>query len=172
MAGHFDGSPQPSNGHVLPFGQLRHAANPPVEYEPARHADILAPSHARPWKHGGGSIVLVLEHNVPGGHAVQLSSSPPSQVHSTREPFPTRLSRHVWNTMSPSSMSQLIRNVTTAWASIVALPVHSLNATSAKEHVAVDCSNKVYVVFAVPKSHSAPTTSLNPNLVWNVVGLK
>ena len=88
--------------------------------------------------------MLVLEHNVPGGHAVQLSSSPPSQVHSTREPFPTRLSRHVWNTMSPSSMSQLIRNVTTAWASIVvALPVHSLNATSAKEHVAVDCSNKV-----------------------------
>jgi hypothetical protein len=115
--------------------------------------------------------VFIPSQNVPGGHAVQFSS-PPSQVHVTREPVPTRVSRHVWNTMSPSSMSQLNLNVTASRLSIAALPVHSLNATSAKEHVAVDCSNKVYVGFADPKSHSTPTTSLNAYLVWNVVGLK
>ena len=53
-------------------------------------------------------------------------------------------------------------NVTASELSIAALPVQSLNATSANEHVAVDFSKRVYVVFAVPKSHSTPTTSLNP----------
>ena len=70
-------------------------------------------------------------------------SSPPSHSHVTREPAPTRLLRHVWNTMSLASMSQLNLNVTASKLSIAALPVHSLNATSANEHVAVLCSKRV-----------------------------
>ena len=86
--------------------------------------------------------MFVPSQKVPGGHAVQFSS-PPSHVHATREPAPTRLSRHVWNTMSPASMSQLNLNVTASKLSIAALPVQSLNATSANEHVAVDFSKRV-----------------------------